>query len=91
MPTTISPPQKSGTIALVSGFPTLVMEGEVYTCSSAMDGTCFPDRTDMCSRHSRSAVRLSSDLQTLMFVAADGRTSSKTGMYGADLTEKWVY
>ena len=26
--------ETSGTIAMVSGFPTLVMEGEVYTCSS---------------------------------------------------------
>ena len=52
-----------------------------------MDDNCFPDRTDMCSIHSRSAVRLSSDLQTLMLVTADGRTSSNTDMYGAELTE----
>ena len=41
----------------------------------------------MRTRHPRSAVGLSSDLQTLMLVAVDGRTSSNAGMYGAELAE----
>jgi hypothetical protein len=86
-PTTVSPPYRSGTIALVSGFPTLVMEGEVYSCSSPTDSSCFPDRSDMRDRNPRSAVGLTEDHQTLIMVAVDGRTSSNTGMYGAELAD----
>ena len=84
-PTTVAPTRPHGTLGLVSGFPTLVMEGEVYTCTSPTDTTCFPDRADMRDRNPRSAVGLTADRQTLMLVAVDGRTSSNTGMYGSEL------
>ena len=86
-PTTVNPTRPEGVIALVSGFPTLVMEGEVYTCSSPTNSSCFPDRSDMRERHPRSAVGLKADGQTLIMVAVDGRTSGNTGMYGAELAE----
>ena len=86
-PTTVPPTSPDGTIALISGFPSLVIEGQVYTCSSPTDSTCFPDRTDMRSRNPRSAVGLSQDKTTLYLVAVDGRSSSNSGMYGSELAE----
>lgn len=86
-PSQVAPDAPDGTIALVSGFPSLVIEGQVYTCSSPTDSSCFPDRADMRDRHPRSAVGLTQDLSTLILVAVDGRTSSNTGMYGAELAE----
>ena len=86
-PETVAPSRPSGTIAMVSGFPTLVMEGEVYTCSSPTASDCFPDRSDMRERHPRSAVGLTVDKQELIMVAVDGRSSSNSGMYGAELAD----
>ena len=70
-PETVASSRPSGTIAMVSGFPTLVMEGEVYTCSSPTASDCFPDRSDMRERHPRSAVGLTVDKQELIMVAVD--------------------
>ena len=86
-PESVAPTRPLGTIALVSGFPTLVMEGEVYTCSSPTASDCFPDRSDMRDRHPRSAVGLTADRQTLIMVSVDGRTSINSGMYGAELAD----
>ncbi len=77
----------AGTLALVSGFPELVTEGAVYTCSSATANSCFPDRTDMRSRHPRSAMGITADRETLIFAVVDGRRSSSAGMYGAELAD----
>lgn len=86
-PSQVPPDAPDGTIALISGFPSLVVEGQVYTCVSPTDATCFPDRGDMQERHPRSAVGLSADRETLYLVAVDGRTTGNTGMYGAELAE----
>jgi hypothetical protein len=86
-PDDIAPNPPDGTIALVSGFPELVTDGVTVTCVSPTDSDCFPDRSDMRQRHPRSAMGLSEDLETLYLVAVDGRTSSNTGMYGAELAE----
>ncbi|MGC6510336.1 MAG: phosphodiester glycosidase family protein [Myxococcota bacterium] len=86
-PETVAPSKPSGTIAMVSGFPTLVMEGVVLTCTSPTASDCFPDRTDMRVRHPRSAVGLTADKQRLIMVAVDGRTSNNSGMYGSELAE----
>ncbi|MCP4807093.1 MAG: phosphodiester glycosidase family protein [Proteobacteria bacterium] len=86
-PDTVSPTPPAGTIALVSGLPELVVEGETYTCLSSTADDCFPDRTDMRSRHPRMAMGLTEDLETFLLVAVDGRTSSNTGMYGAELAD----
>ncbi|MFT6378451.1 MAG: hypothetical protein ACJARS_005115, partial [bacterium] len=43
-PGAIAPDPRPGTLALVSGFPELVVEGQVVTCSSPTANTCFPDR-----------------------------------------------
>ena len=76
-----------GTIALVSGFPELIVEGERVTCSSPTASDCFPDRTDMRDRHPRTAMGLTEDRRTLLLVVVDGRTSVSSGMYGAELAE----
>ncbi len=77
-----------GTLALVSGFPELVIEGQVYTCSSPTASTCFPDRGDMTkARYPRTAMGLTKDRKTFILVAVDGRTSSSAGMYGSELAE----
>ena len=76
-----------GTLALVSGFPQLVHDGAVYTCSSATASDCFPDRSDMRDRHPRSAMGISEDEEEFLLVVADGRTGSASGLYGAELAD----
>jgi MYXO-CTERM domain-containing protein len=76
----------SGTLALVSGFPELVIEGQTYTCSSPTASDCFPDRGDMRDRHPRTAMGLTEDRQTFILAVVDGRNSpTSVGMYGAEL------
>lgn len=71
-----------GTVALVSGFPELVTEGKVYTCTSPTASSCFPDRSDMRARHPRTAMGLSKDMRTFILAVVDGRSSTSAGMYG---------
>lgn len=85
--TDLTPTPPSGTLALVSGFPELVIEGDVYQCSSATDSSCFPDRSDMRDRNPRTAMGITQDKGTFMLVVVDGRTSSSSGMYGAELAD----
>ena len=75
-----------GTLALVSGFPELVIEGRQVTCEDPRDG-CFPDRSDMHDRHPRTAMGLTEDRQTFLLVVVDGRTGSSAGMLGAELAD----
>jgi len=84
---TVRPPPPAGTLALVSGFPELVIEGQPITCPSATDPSCFPDRSDMRDRHPRTAMGITQDRQTLILAVVDGRTSSSSGMYGLELTD----
>ena len=84
-PNQVNPPLPAGTLALISGFPTLVVEGNPIICSSPTATTCFPDRSDMRARHPRSAVGISADQKTLFLVVVDGRTSQSSGMYGVEL------
>lgn len=77
----------AGTIALVSGFPELVVEGKVVTCSSPTASSCFPDRTDMRSRNPRTAMGLTEDRRTFILLVVDGRTSVSAGMYGTEEAE----
>ena len=81
--TTIPP----GTIALVSGFSQLVIEGMPVTCASPTAADCFPDRSDMMARHPRTAMGLTEDMQTFILAVVDGRTSANLGMYGAELAD----
>jgi uncharacterized protein (TIGR03382 family) len=67
----------AGTRALVSGFPELVVEGQVMTG--------FPDRGDMADRHPRTAMGLTADRQTFLLVVVDGRSSASVGMTGREL------
>ncbi len=77
-----------GTLSLVSGFPALVIEGQVYTCTSPTASTCFPDRGDMSqARFPRTAMGITEDRKTFILVAVDGRTSTSAGMYGSELAE----
>jgi hypothetical protein len=76
-----------GTLALVSGFPELVVEGFVETCSDPEASTCFPDRSDMRDRHPRTAMGLTADKGTLILAVVDGRTSDSSGMYGSELAD----
>ncbi len=84
-PTEVTTEIPNGTQSLVSGFPELVIEGQTYTCPSPTDSSCFPDRTDMRTRHPRSAMGLTEDRKTFILVAVDGRSSASVGMYGAEL------
>jgi len=84
---TVFPSVPPGTLALVSGFPELVIEGQVYTCSSPTDSGCFPDRSDMRDRHPRTAMGITADRGTFILATVDGRTSSSSGMYGAELAD----
>jgi len=86
-PTVVAPAPPLGTISLVSGFPELVVEGQVITCPSPTDSSCFPDRTDMRARHPRTAMGLTADRQTFLLVVVDGRTAQSAGMYGAELAD----
>lgn len=83
-PTPDPPP---GTLALVSGFPELVVEGQAMTCGDPTASDCFPDRSDMRDRHPRTAMGLTQDLETLLLVVADGRTGTSTGLYGSELAD----
>ena len=86
-PATRRPSQPDQVVALVSGFPALVNEGVQVTCSSPTASSCFPDRSDMRDRHPRTAIGLSADMETLYLAVVDGRTSSSSGMYGAELAD----
>jgi hypothetical protein len=81
------PEPPEDTLALVSGFPELVIEGAQYTCSSPTASDCFPDRSDMRDRHPRSAMGITADRETFILAVVDGRTSSSAGMYGAELAD----
>jgi len=83
----LRPDPPPGTIALVSGFPELVVEGTVMTCADPEDSSCFPDRSDMRDRHPRSAMGFTEDRATLFLVVADGRTSESAGLYGSELAD----
>ncbi len=67
----------SGTKALVSGFPELVVEGVALSS--------FPDRGDASVRHPRTAMGLSKNRHTFMLVVVNGRTTASVGMTGAEL------
>lgn len=84
-PTELLPEPPEGTLALVSGFPELVIEGEAVTCSDPEASTCFPDRSDMRDRNPRTAMGITEDLSTFLLVVADGRTSDASGLYGSEL------
>ena len=86
-PGEVAAPPPEGTLALVSGFPQLVFDGAPTTCTSPTASDCFPDRTDMRSRHPRSAMGISADRSELLLVVVDGRTGSASGMYGAELSD----
>lgn len=83
----LTPDLPPGTIALVSGFPEVVVEGEAMVCDSPTASDCFPDRSDMRDRHPRTAMGLSEDGETFWLVVADGRTSSDAGLYGSELAD----
>lgn len=84
-PSEVNPPAPPGTLALVSGFPELVVEGNIVTCSSPTATTCFPDRSDMRARHPRTAMGITEDRRTFILLVVDGRTSLSAGMYGTEL------
>ncbi|MDC0667873.1 phosphodiester glycosidase family protein [Nannocystis radixulma] len=86
-PTSVTHAVPHGTVALVSGFPELVVEGKRVTCTDPTADTCFPDRTDMRARHPRSAMGLTEDRRTFILLAVDGRTNVSAGLYGAELAE----
>jgi hypothetical protein len=66
-----------GTIALVSGFPELVVEGKVMSS--------FPERADCAARHPRTAMGLSEDRKTFILAVVDGRSAIARGMTCAEL------
>ena len=82
-PTTVNPDIPPGTLALISGFSALVVEGEVIQCISPTHSACFPDRADMRGAHYRSAVGFTEDRQNLLLVTVAGNGTS--GMYGSQL------
>jgi hypothetical protein len=86
-PKSVTHAMPAGTLALVSGFPELVVEGKVVTCSSPTATSCFTDRTDMRARHPRTAMGLTKDLRTFILLVVDGRTTVSVGMYGTELAE----
>ena len=81
------PDPPADTLALVSGFPALVIEGDVVTCEDPTASSCFRDRSDMRERHPRTAIGLSADRTTLFLAVVDGRSSRSAGMYGAELAD----
>ena len=81
------PDPPDDTLALVSGFPALVLEGEVVTCDDPTASACFPDRSDMRDRHPRSAIGLTEDRATLLLAVVDGRSSRSAGMLGTELAD----
>ncbi len=81
-PTTVAPQPPPGTLALVSGFSALVIEGKLYTCpDAAKPAKCFPDRGDMSEAHKRTAMGFTKDRKTLIFVIMTSST------YGEELAE----
>jgi hypothetical protein len=86
-PDVVGPPPPAGTLALVSGYPELVIEGTPITCSSPTDDACFPDRSDMRARHPRTAMGLTEDRGTFILAVVDGRSSISAGMYGVELAD----
>ena len=83
----LTPSVPSGVLALVSGFPELVVEGVPMVCADPTASDCFPDRSDMRDRHPRTAMGITEDLGTLLLVVADGRTSDNDGLYGSELAD----
>ena len=82
-----TPAPPKGMLAMVSGFPELVVEGVAMTCADPEASDCFPDRSDMRERHPRTAMGITEDLGTFLLVVADGRTSSNAGLYGSELAD----
>lgn len=77
--TTAIPP---GTQALVSGFSELVIEGKVYTCPDPWKADkCFPDRGDMSSAALRTAMGITQDRKTMIFLVM------KSATYGTELAQ----
>lgn len=85
--TELRPDPPEGTLELVSGFPELVIEGNVVTCSDPEASSCFPDRSDMRDRNPRTAMGFTEDRSTFFLVVADGRTSDDAGLYGSELAD----
>jgi hypothetical protein len=83
----LSPAPPAGTLALVSGFPEVVVEGVPMTCADPEASDCFPDRSDMRDRHPRTAMGLTQDRSKFFLVVADGRTSESDGLYGSELAD----
>ena len=68
---------------MVSGFPTLVMEGVVLTVLLQRHQTAFrSNRYEV--RHPRSAVGLTADKQRLIMVAVDGQLPITVACMGLD-------
>ena len=84
-PTTVNPAIPPGTLAMISGFSALVVEGEKIPCNDPTDSSCFPYRSDMADARLRSAVGFTEDRQTLLMVAVGA--NGQTGMRGAELSE----
>jgi uncharacterized protein (TIGR03382 family) len=77
--TTDIPPN---TLALISGFPELVIEGKLRTCPDPAGGAdCFGDRGDMRDRHLRMAMGITADRRQLIFI------STTSSVYGYELAE----
>jgi hypothetical protein len=76
-PRTLTTDLPPGTLALVSGFPELVVEGKAMSS--------FPDRGDASVRHPRTAMGLSKDKKTFILAVVDGRSTASVGMTGAEL------
>jgi len=74
-----------GTRALLSGFSTLVVDGEPIRCEDPTARSCFPDRGDMHARHPRTAMGLTKDTKTFILVVVDGRSPESRGMLGTEL------
>lgn len=81
------PDPPDDTLALVSGFPALVLEGVTVTCDEPTASSCFRDRSDMRDRHPRTAIGFTEDRATLFLAVVDGRSSRSTGMYGTELAD----
>ncbi len=86
-PKTVTKSIPDGTLALISGFPQIVVEGNPIECSSPTASSCFPDRSDMRNRHPRTAMGLTRDRNTFILLVVDGRRSTSVGMYGTELAD----
>ena len=77
-PDQVAPTPPPGTLALVSGFSELVIEGKVYTCPDpAKPAKCFPDRGDMSEWHKRTAMGITEDRKTLILLVVSSATSGE--------------